>query len=252
MTRLKLLSFMIVLLLAGCDLWRPPAPTPDELNHGLVILYPGIFNTTTEMAGVYEGLREAGIEHAIEVVPWSSPMANFFMPSTFSASQRSWAVIEAKRIAQYSIEHPGKNVTLLGYSGGAFMCILVAEEMPENTSVDWIIMMGPGVSASYDLNPMLAHTSRGAVVYWSPIDILSSQLTDLMGSLDGAFGPSAAANGFTTSNAKLAQFEWSTAYLQEGNDGGHAGYVSSASWIRDFIAPGILAGYQDGHGAARQ
>ncbi len=240
MNRIRLVLSAAFILVSGCELWRPPMATPEELNKGLVVMYPGALNTTTEMVGVHEGLRDAGIDHAIEVVQWGMPLANFLIPTTFLAAQRPWAKIEANRIARYSAEHPGSPVTLLGFSGGAMMCILVAEAMPENTSVDWVIMLGPGVSPTYDLDPMLKCTTRGAVVYWSPIDFLSSQVTVALGTLDGVFGPSAATFGFTARNAKLTQIEWSSANLQNGNDGGHTGYISSASWIRDFVAPGIV------------
>jgi pimeloyl-ACP methyl ester carboxylesterase len=242
MNRAWFLLSIAVILFAGCDLWRPPPPTPEQLNQGLVVMYPGVVNTTTEMASVYAGLRDAGNEQAIEVVPWEMPFANFLMPTEFLASQRPWAKDEASRIAQYSAEHPGSPVTLLGFSGGAMMCILVAEEMPENTSVDWIIMMAPGVSPSYDLNPMLERTNRGAVVYWSAIDSFCSQITVSLGTLDGVFGPSAASFGFTTKSLKLTQIEWSSAFSQAGNDGGHTGSIASSSWIRDFVAPGIVGG----------
>lgn len=238
LTRIMLLA--VVILTTGCELWRPPETTPDALNKGLVVMYPGALNSTTEMAGVYDGLREAGIDSAIEVVPWAEPGANFLMPTTFAESQRPWAKTEASRIAQYSADHPGRPVTLLGFSGGAMMCILVAEELPDNVSVDWIIMLGPGVSPSYDLDPMLSRTSRGAVVYWSPVDFLSSQITTAFGTLDGVFGPSAATYGFTSKNTKLIQIEWSSSNPQDGNDGGHTSYINSASWIRDFVAPGIV------------
>ncbi|MBI5764717.1 MAG: hypothetical protein HZA51_14470 [Planctomycetes bacterium] len=240
MKQIRIMLLAVVILTTGCELWRPPATTPDELSKGLVVMYPGALNSTTEMAGVYDGLREAGVDHAIEVVPWEGPGANFLMPTTFLASQRPWAKAEANRIIQYSADHPGSPVTLLGFSGGAMMCILVAEEMPEDKSVDWIIMLGPGVSPAYDLDPMLSRTSRGAVVYWSPIDLLSSQITVALGTLDGVFGPSAATYGFTSKNTKLIQIEWSSANSQYGNDGGHTSYISSASWIRDFVAPEIM------------
>lgn len=199
-------------------------------------MYPGVLNTTTEMAGTYEGLRDAGVDLAVEVVPWGIPLANFLMPADFSAYERPWAKTEASRIAQYSREHPGSPVTLLGYSGGAMICILVAEEMPDNSSVDWIIMMAPGVSPTYDLNPMLQHASLGAIVYWSSVDLLSSQITNSLGTLDGVFGPSAASVGFTTQSAKLTQIESSSTLTQDGSDGGHTSYITSASWIRDNLA----------------
>jgi pimeloyl-ACP methyl ester carboxylesterase len=177
MIRAKLPLIVIASLFTGCDTWRPPAATPEALNRGLVIMYPGAFNTTSEMAGVYAGLRDAGVDQAIEVVPWGLPMANFFMPTEFLGTQLPWAQSEASRIAQYSDEHSDSPVTLLGFSGGAMMCILVAETMPENTSVDWVILMGAGVSPDYDLNPMLERSVRGAVAYWSPLDTISSQIT---------------------------------------------------------------------------
>lgn len=243
-SRLGLCVFLLsisLILHSACQGWTPPAATPEELDKGLVVMYPGVVNTTTELATVYVGLRDAKIDCAIEVVPWAIPMINFFMPTDFLRLQRPWAIVEANRIARYFDAHPGSPVTLLGYSGGAMMCILVAEELPENASVDWIIMMAPGVSTTYDLKPMLERTVRGAIVFWSASDTLTSQITMAWGTLDGLFVPAAAGFGFASKHPKLTQIEWAPGRL-DGNDGGHSGYISSASWIRDIVAPGIQHG----------
>jgi pimeloyl-ACP methyl ester carboxylesterase len=237
----QILSLGVTLLatITGCELWRPPVPTPDELARGLVVMYPGVYNTTTEMYGFYTGLRAAGIDQAIEVRPWSLPLINFAVPAEFLHLERPWATTEALRVAQYRRDHPGAPVTLLGYSGGAMIAILVAEELPQGSSVDRVIMMSPGVSTTYDLGLMLDHTRHGAVAYWSQNDWVTNLITFNWGALDGVFGPSAATQGFAMTDQKLTQIEWGPDLAVYGNYGGHADYLFSVDWIRDFVAPWV-------------
>lgn len=227
-------------LAVGCDVWIPPTPSAAELDRGLIVLYPGAMNTRTEMIGFYYGLRAAGIDQAIEVRPWALPLLNFVIPTQFLEFQRPWAVEEAARIAAYRAQHPNGRVTLLGFSGGAMICALVAEEMPPGSMIDQIIMMSPGISTRYDLGPMLANTSDGAIVYWSPRDTVINFTTQWLGTLDGVFGPSAAGFGFEMQHPKLTQVSFGPPLAIFGNTGQHTDYTFSVEWIEAIVAPWIV------------
>ena len=62
----------------------------DELNRGLIVLYPGALNSHAEMIGLYSGLRMAGADQPIEVVRWSGPYEDLFDPPRRYARNREW------------------------------------------------------------------------------------------------------------------------------------------------------------------
>jgi pimeloyl-ACP methyl ester carboxylesterase len=221
----------------GLELWRPPPPTPAQLDVGLIVLYPGSTNTITEMKGFHDGLRDAGIGQAIEVVAWAAPLEHFFNPAGFVESNRPWAKAEAARIATFQDQHPEAPVTLIGYSAGAMAAIMAAEELPAGRSVACVLLMSSAVSACHDLESMLEHTDA-AIVYLSPADGLTEFATRGIGTVDGAYAFPAATYGFFMGHEKLRQIAWEPwmggAY---GNYGNHVDYLFNVPWIRDFVAP---------------
>jgi pimeloyl-ACP methyl ester carboxylesterase len=223
--------------LTACGFWQAPMPTPEELDAGLVVVYPGASNTQFEALGCYQGLRSAGCDQAIEIVPWSRPLEQWLAPDGFFDAVRGWAKIEAERLAAYRAEHPAAPVTLIGGSSGAMIAILVTEQMSAGTAIDRVLLMSPGVSRYYDLGPMLANTVDGAVAYWSPADSFVLSLVRLLGTIDGEFEEPAATFGFAASHDKLVQFSWEPEMARYGNYGDHLDPLFLVPWIRDFVAP---------------
>lgn len=203
-------------------------------------MYPGSTNTHTEMQGFYIGLRDAHVDQAIEVVPWSLPMAHFFNPDGFVDSNRPWARAEAARIAAYQDAHPGAPVTLLGFSGGSMAAIMVSEELAPERSVTCVIMLTPAVSRHYDLTAMLERVSSGAIVYWSPRDQVANAIVGMLGTVDGVFSEPAASHGFAMAHPKLTQIPWdesmAAGYQQNGD---HLDFFWNLAWIRDYVGPWV-------------
>ena len=232
-------AVVVLPTLAGCNPWQAPEPTAGELDAGLVVLYPGAYNSQWEMSGFYEGLRAAGRGQAIHVAQWAGHLEQWLALAGFFEMVRDWAKAEAARIAGYKAEHPGAPVTLISYSGGAMMAILVTEQMPEGTEIDRVILMSPGVSRHYDLGAMLARTVDGAVAYWSPVDDFAIGLVQSLGTVDGEFAEPAASFGFAATHDKLVQVRWEPEMAQYGNFGGHMDYLFLVPWIRDYVAPWV-------------
>jgi pimeloyl-ACP methyl ester carboxylesterase len=225
--------------LTACGLWQAPVPIAEELDAGLVVVYPGASNSQFEALGCYQGLRTAGCDQAIEIVPWSRPFEQWWAPVGFFNAVRGWAKTEAERLAAYRAEHPAAPVTLIGGSSGALIAILVTEQMPAGARIDRVLLMSPGVSRYYDLGPMLENTVDGAVVYWSPVDTFALTLVRLLGTIDGEFAEPAAAFGFAATHDKLVQFSWQPEMARYGNYGDHLDPLFLIPWIRDFVAPWI-------------
>lgn len=224
-----------LLAVAGCELWRPPLPTDAQLEHGLIVLYPGATNSSTEMVGYHEALRAAGFQQAIEVVPWSPPLLYFFNPAAIGDWIRPWAKSEAARIAAFQDEHPGATIVLLGYSGGALAATEVAEEFPDGRAVDCVVLMSPGMPANYDLTRMLNHTRGGCVAYSSPQDLFAIVFLASYQVLDVSLARPAATFGFDLVDPRLRQVRWSTDLIAYGNAGDHIEYLGNVTWLRDAL-----------------
>lgn len=224
----------------GCDVWQPPVPSADEYDRGLVVMYPGTTNTRTEMIGFYSALRASGLDMAIEVVPWSFPLLRLAYPDTFFDDQRSWAMEEALRILEFRTRHPSAPVTLFGFSGGAMMAIMVAEELPEAVAVDRVILLSAGVSSRYDLTNMLEKSTGGAFAYWSSRDTFSLGLAQSFGTVDGDYQSPAAVFGFDLTHPMLTQLSWDESMRNDfGNNGDHFDYFLNSAWIQRYVAPWV-------------
>src|ERR1043165_3873014 len=116
------------LALASCGVFDPVDPAPDELARGLVVLYPGGSSEPAELSLWYAGLRAAGIDQAIEIIPWGTPGEDVTNATDY-ALNRERSASEAHRISLYMDEHPGCPVTLIGYSAGGAIAAFVAEDM---------------------------------------------------------------------------------------------------------------------------
>ena len=225
-------SLLIALCaVVGCDVWKPPEPTTGETDRGLVVMYPGAMNTHTEMLGFYLAARLAGVDRAIEIVPWAPSMSFFLNPSEFSEWLKPWATIEADRIAAYQDAHPGAPVALLGYSAGTMVATIVTEQMSPGHEVENVVLMSPGMKADYDLTLMLSKTRDGAVVYWSPRDQVTISQLGPYAAFDAAWARPAAAFGFDLQDVRLTQIEWDESMAAIGNLGDHFDAIINIGWL---------------------
>lgn len=230
-------------MLTGCpaiDVWRPPTPTQEEYDRGLIVLYPGSSNLYIEQLGFYLAMREAGIDLAIEVVPWGEIMEHVFDPTGTQPLFAARAQGEAARLAEYIRSHPGAPVNLMSFSGGAVMVYQVAAALPADVSVDRIIILSAGISSGTDLTGALDRTSQGIVNYWSPREQVVHLIAHVFGLADGQFSHPAASLGFELVDARLTQIEWSPEMASLGNNGEHLDYLFNAPWIQAYVVPWIV------------
>lgn len=232
------------LLPAGCELWYPPIPTSSQLNTGLVVLYPGSFNTFTEMQGFNDGLRLGGVNEAIQVVQWAPFLEHMLDPPGALPRQRERAKAEALRLADYKRQYSDCPITLIGYSGGGLMAILAASYMPEGVMIDRVILMSPAVSKDFDLLPTLDHTRLGVIHYWSHREQFTVNVSHQFGLADGTHGDPASTYGFTMSDPRLQQIQWDPAWSSYGYNGEHWEYLFNHNWIADFVAPWVVSAHE--------
>ena len=240
--RVVFLSLLLTAFaLPGCDVWSPPLPTAAETDAGLIVLYPGALNTRTEMIGTYYGLRDAGLEQAIEVRPWGEPFGHIVNVVAQAAAARQAAVLEAERLHQYMLTHPSAPVTLIGYSDGAQFAAWVAEALPADAPpLSRVILLSASMSPDYDLRPAMNRTQHGAAAYWSPREQTPVFLLGIIGILDGSAPPPAGTAGFTLTDERLVQLMWTPDMAEQYDQNGeHPDYIFKPAWITAYIAPWV-------------
>lgn len=232
--------FAILLNIAGCvEVWHDPLPTATEYDKGLIVMYPGALASDSEMLGFYATLRLAGIDHAIEVPQWTSPVGfGVDSAATFAQTQVD-AVVEAARIADYMRAHPNAPVTLFGFSAGSMYAMMVAAGLPDDTPVDKIILISSSVSHKYDVVPALDHSKGGAVAYWSPLENTLRFWKALLGTTDQTWDDAAAYTGFDSTDPRLQQIQWTPDMLRYAQPGEHSAYLFNVGWILDYIVPHV-------------
>lgn len=228
-----------MLFAAGCEIWRPPLPLPEEYEKGLVVMYPGSLNTTSEMVGFYEGLRSAGVDQAIEVVQWATFLEHMFDPVGAQERNSPRAQQEADRLAAVRRMNPDLPITLFGYSGGCWFATLVAERLPAGVTINRVILMSPAFDRAYDMTTALDRTSEGFVSFWSSGDDFTLEIRDIFSLADSTRGEPAATFGFPGDDPRLRQIAYDPAWEAYAHYGGHTDYVLLTDWIRDFVAPEV-------------
>src|SRR5262245_54459476 len=84
-------------------------PAPDQqLDKGLIVVYPGASSEPLEETFWLLAMRAAGIDQAVDGVVWGVPLNNF----NGADQSRATTPSEAARLTQYMDDHPGRPVTL--------------------------------------------------------------------------------------------------------------------------------------------
>ena len=249
----------------GCGGTGQPYVTPERLDKGLVIVLTGIHGRLWISEDISRGLEQGGVEGAIEICDWT--WNGHWLPFyNLGAEERNHQ--EARRVADrvvaYQKEHPGRPVTLVGYSGGGPMAIWAAEALPKGTRLDGMVLLCTPLAPEYDLRPSLAACRKGAVSFYSQKDTLYMALGTLVfGTMDkqhrvsaGNLGfrdpreerggdPNAAYGGLYLLYDKLFQVPWREQMAGFGYDGTHL-TIGSRDFIAAYVAPLVRAKRWDG------
>ncbi len=229
------------LLAAGCSQIKPP--TSEELDRGYVLLLPGVGGTANWMGPMIAGLREAGVDDAIDVDAWGKRPLGTLSNLTSYEDNRKEAARLAGKIVEYRNDHPKAPIRILGYSGGGGMALFTAEALPADMQLDRVVLLAAAISPGYDLAPTIARCRRGVVSFYSENDWGRIGMgTQMFGTMDRQKSRSAGYIGFRTANDALLhrtgfeQIPWIPSWRKLGHGGDHAGYLAKA-WARDILAP---------------
>ncbi len=226
-----------------------PTPTVTQLDRGLIWMIPGIRGTPSMLAEACRGLEDAGVRSAIEVYNWQR-MELFGALANLLDHERNvgHAAELAKSITQYSRNHAGRPIDVVGYSGGGGLAVMVAEALPEDVHLRNLILVQAAISPNHDLSAALARIDGKLINFHSAFDWAIHGLgTRALGTMDRANVASAGKDGFNLEMAvpdealrwRVEQREWTLAMLASGHYGGHFGMLTYG-WNKKHLAPYLI------------
>ena len=253
--RMMWLVGLTALTAAGC--FSPEPASREQLDRGLVIMLPGIESGSWQLEGSIRGLREAGVDRAIEVIEWGErPFASMDNLSNLPANLER-AKKMAERIVAYEKEHPQRPVVVVGYSGGGGMAVLTAEALPDGCRIERMILIAAALAPDHDLSKTLGHCRDGLVNFYSEHDVVMLGAgTSLFGTIDRKYTSAAGHVGFRDpggamlADKGITQIGWEPSWWWLGHNGMHAGWLASA-WSREVLAPRIQPELQSKQTGAR-
>ena len=228
---------------AGC--FQPPPVTPDQHRRGTVMMLPGVEGNAWQLEHVYSGLRRAGIDQAIEIVPWGTPPLSSLRNLSDLPRNLERAQVIATKIKTLRTDYADAPLTLIGYSGGGGLAVLTLAALDESVTVDKTILVAAAISNRYDVRPLLARSKRGIVNLHSKRDGIVGAGTKVFGTIDRKKTLSAGHTGFVddqnalTACNGLTQIEWTPAWRAYGHGGDHLGYLSR-DWAEQVLAPMVV------------
>lgn len=230
----------------GCQ--QPESRQANSGPHRSVVLLPGVEGGAWQLDGTVKGLRDGGINGDFDVISWGQrPFGSLDNLTNINANKARSKTI-AERITGHQREHPDRPITLIGFSGGGGLAVLVAEALPKDTVLDRLILVGAAISPQHDLREARARFKHGIVNIYSIGDwFILGAGTSVFGTIDRANTASAGHVGFQTKDGKLrvedglTQIAWQAKWIATGHDGGHIGWLARP-WAEKYLAPIISSG----------
>ena len=227
-----------------------PLSGASRLEHGLIIILPGIEGCSAINDSIARGLVAGRLAHAIQIIDWRRFRPWNPLHMAMLHHNRTQARIVAELIAEYQRNFPGQPVHLIGHSAGAGIALFVLEHLREDLTVTSVTLMAAAVSRKFDVGRLLNRTRAGIWNFYSPWDLPIGGLgTLLFGTMDRRHTISAGALGFLTTdcdtasvsgdgetNPKLHQIRYHKGMAKSWNFGGHFG-PTNAVFVQDNVAP---------------
>lgn len=233
-----------------CEACAPlPTPTVTHLDRGLIWMIPGIQGTPSMLAEACRGLKDAGVQPAIEVYDWRRDELFGALANLVDREQNLRHAAEiASAITTYARKHAGRSIDVVGYSGGGGLAVMIAEALPEDVRLRNLILVQAAISPEYDLSAALARIDGKLINFHSALDWAILGLgTRALGTMDRANVASAGKVGFDLAvavpdealRARVEQPQWTVAMLASGHYGGHFGMLTYG-WNKKFLAPYLI------------
>ncbi len=201
---------------------RLPPPPPPHLIH-----LPGIAGEREIDHELLRGLKDGGVEGTSEIIDWTGDNAG--LNALFARKQNEQEAADlAERITARARQEPRGRIVITAHSGGTGILVWALERLPDDVSVDDVLLIASALSPSYDLSPALSRVRGKAYSLSSPNDALVLGLgTQLFRTIDGQKTEAAGRGGFRrparpadpAQYDKLMPMPYDPAWMEYGLDG---------------------------------
>jgi pimeloyl-ACP methyl ester carboxylesterase len=216
----------------------PEPPRAESSVHGRLLILPGVGNTQFHLAGFVASAEQQLPRFDVTVRPWGVPFLTIHNLRAYERNLATAASIAAE-IAAWRRAHPLEPFYLVGYSGGGGMATLIASALPDDVSIDRLVLVAPAISPDYPLGAeVLPHVREFVVNYSSERDLQVGWGTRTFGTLDRKNTASAGAVGFALSDERLLEHRWTTADEPYGHAGNHLAYLNQR-WQAARLLPAL-------------
>jgi pimeloyl-ACP methyl ester carboxylesterase len=237
-------GWILLALAAGCCSPRPapPATTPSstairrEHAGGRVLILPGVSNERFQLAGLAAQIREAYPLLQVEIRPWGPAFLSLSNLAAFERNRQTAQAL-ANELADYRRAHPRSVLVVIGYSGGGGIAVLLAEALPDDVTIDRLILVAPAISRNYPIEDVvLPHVAEFMVNFASAKDFAVGWGTAHFGTIDRKWENSAGSVGFAAEHPRLVEWHWSKETIADGHYGNHLSYLGRR-WQRTCLLP---------------
>lgn len=234
--------------MAGCS----PAAVATSSQPGdkpFLLHVNGIGGERSIDHSLISGLQAGGFDAEVEYFDWTHGEDGLVVLRAYDRNRQ-----EAEKVRDIIVRHakerPNQPIYLSCHSGGVGIVVWAMEDLPPEVKVEWLLMLAPALSPSYDLSKALSHVKGKAYAFTSPYDtIILKTGTKFFGTMDRKYIEAAGLDGFVKppgaddrQYAKLVaqpyQAQWLRMY---GNPGTHIG-ATGTKFAREYIAPLLRTG----------
>ncbi len=211
--------FAAACLAGGCGDGKVRTADP-QLGRGLVLVMCDRNQRFGQIAKVIAALQDSGVPQAMQLCTGDE--------------------VPVQRIADYRKRHPGVPVFLLAMGPAGDDAIDALEalvELPDPQPIDGAVLLAAEADASRDLTDALRATDYGIV----NIRDASGLLGDAAAPATAPAGKTAGRTGFATAYAHVFELPVTADLLRERRVGVRAGKVEFDAFVRECVAPWLLA-----------
>ncbi len=246
----------IIAMLPACASKPTGLPTPlpnraERETHGYLYYLDGAGGGTAKKnwsEGIKYGFLEAGYLGAGEMFSWETGKGLEADQVASMKYKRQKAQELADRIEQHMAKFPGTPVGLLGFSAGTAEVIFALEDLPVESQVDTVVLLGASISHDYDLTEMLKRVKGKVYIFTSTRDFMVGVLMKFTGTTDRKYHDAGAdIHGFALPVGaneetrmlyanKLVTIKWEKEFKKDGDFGHHFDNIKM-EFIRDQVAP---------------
>ncbi len=208
---------------------------------GRLIILPGIRNTKFHLSDFARASNRLLPGFSVEVLRWGVPLLGLYNLSAVERNERTAEEIAAD-IASWRRTHRDEKLYLIGYSGGGGVAALVLRALPDDVSVDRLILVAPAISRSRAIETtLLRHVDEFVVNYASDRDLQVGLGTRIFGTIDRKREASAGHDGFEKSDPRIVEWRWQPRDRRLGHNGNHLGYLGRR-WQMAHLLPALDPG----------